>query len=87
MICPYCKEKSPRTVTVPEIDKKTNTVKYVEKIEMVEKDVECRGFLCNHNTELKPRCPAFIEELKRTGRLWNYVSENRELLEKVRDER
>ena len=77
MICPYCKEKIPRTTTVTEIDKNTNTVKYVEKIEMVENDVECRGFLCNHNTELKPRCPAFIEELKRTGRLWNYVSENR----------
>lgn len=75
MICPYCKEKSPRTVTVPEIDENTNTVKYVEKIEMVENDVECRGFLCNHNTELKPRCPAFIEELKRTGRLWHYMSE------------
>lgn len=87
MICPYCKEKIPQMTTIPEIYKKTNTVKYVEKIEMVGKSVECRGFLCNHNTELKPRCPAFIEELKRTGRLWQYVPENRELLEKVRCER
>lgn len=87
MICPYCKEKAPQMTTIPKIGEKTNTVKYVEKIEMVEKSVECRGFLCNHNTELRPRCPAFIEELKRTGRLWYYMSENRELLEKVRLER
>lgn len=77
MICPFFKEKVPQMTTIPEIDKKTNTVKYVEKIEMVEKDVECRGFLCNHNTELKPRCPAFIEELKRTGRIYDYLSDKR----------
>lgn len=87
MICPYCKKKVPQITTVPEIDEKSNTVRYVSKIKMVAKSVECRGFLCNHNTELKPRCPAFIEELKRTGGIWYYTSENRELLEKVRRER
>lgn len=74
MICPYFKKKVPQITTVPEIDEKSNTVRYVSKIEMVEKSVECRGFLCNHNTELKPRCPAFIEELKRTVRIWYYMS-------------